>query len=34
MEEVMPKMARWKGSDVGQSRRRRVRSCRCYPQAL
>jgi len=31
MEEVGPKM---RGSDAGQSRRRRVRSCRGCPQAL
>jgi len=27
MEEVVPKMVRRRGSDVGQSRRRWVRSC-------
>jgi len=33
MEEVVPKMTGRKGSDAGQSRRRRVRSCRWCPQA-
>jgi len=32
MEEVMPKMARRRGSDAGQSRRRWVRSCGGCPQ--
>jgi len=33
MKEVVPKMARRRGSEVGQSRRW-VRSCRWCPQAL
>jgi len=32
--EVVPKMSRRRGTDAGQSRRRRVSSCRGYPQAL
>jgi len=32
--EVVPKIARRKGSDAGQSRRRLVKSCRECPQAL
>jgi len=34
MEKVVPKIARQRGSDTGQSRRRWVRSCRGCPQAL
>jgi len=34
MEEVVPKMARQRGSDARQSRRRRVRSFRGCPQTL
>jgi len=34
MKEVVPKMARRRGSGAGQSRRRRVRSCGRCPQAL
>jgi len=34
MEEVVPKMARRRGLDTGQSRRRWVRSCKGCPQAL
>jgi len=34
MEEVVPKMARRGDSNAGQSRKRRVRSCRGRPQAL
>jgi len=34
MEEVVPKMARRRASDAGQSRRRWVRSCRRCPQTL
>jgi len=30
--DVVPKMACWRGSDSGQSMRRRVRSCRWCPQ--
>jgi len=34
IEEIVPKMARWRGSDAGQSRRRRVRSYRGCPLVL
>jgi len=34
MEELVPKMARRRSSDEGQSRKRWVRSCRWCPQAL
>jgi len=34
LEEVVPKKVRRRGSDAGQFRRRRVRSCRGCPQAL
>jgi len=34
MEEVVPKMARRKGSDVGQSKRRWVRTFRGCSHAL
>jgi len=34
MDEVVPKMARQRGSDAGQSWRRGVKSCRRCLQAL
>jgi len=34
MEEVVLKMARRRGSDAGQPRRRSIRSCKGCPQAL